>query len=105
MVVKKRLCVECNPTSNFKIGEIDRYENHPISKFHSKGLRLFAGSHISSSINTDDKGVFSTSIEREYALMSAALIRRFGDSKKAEKKVLSWIDDIREHSIEQKFIK
>ena len=105
MVDKLGLCIECNPTSNFKIGEIDRYENHPISKFHSRGLRLFLGRHISSSINTDDKGVFATSIEREYALMSAALIRRFGDTKNAEKKVLSWIDDIRQHSVGQKFVK
>lgn len=105
MIAEKGLYIECNPTSNFKIGEIDRYENHPISKFHSKGLTFFSGIHISSSINTDDKGVFATSIEREYALISAALIRRYGDTKKAEKKVLRWIDDIREHSIEQKFIK
>lgn len=105
MVDKKGLCIECNPTSNFKIGEINRYEDHPISKFHAKGLTLFAGRHISSSINTDDKGVFATSIEREYALISAALIRRFGDTKYAEKKVWRWLEDIRQHSIEQKFVK
>ena len=70
------LAIECNPTSNYKIGDIWRYDEHPIKTFCSKGLSLINKRNISCSINTDDKGVFATSIEREYALMAAALSRK-----------------------------
>lgn len=100
-----KLCIECNPTSNFKIGDIERYDEHPIRIFHSNGLNgCFKGKRISVSINTDDKGVFATSIEREYALIATALFRKYGGSKKTEEKVLKWLDCIRECSLKQKFI-
>ena len=101
-----KLCIECNPTSNYRIGGIDRYDNHPISKFYSNGLNgCMFGRKISSSINTDDKGVFATSIEREYELIAEALIRDLGGTKKAEKSVTKWLDNIRECSLKQKFDK
>ena len=62
---------------------------------------------ISASINTDDKGVFSTSIEREYALVAHALIRRYrqeaGEIKESD--VYEWIDKIRHYSLAQRFDK
>lgn len=101
-----KLCIECNPTSNFKIGDIDRYDEHPIRKFYTKGLACTCrGRNISSSINTDDKGIFATSIEREYALIAEAFIRDLGGTKKAETRVVNWLDNIRKCSIDQKFIK
>lgn len=105
-VESMRLQIECNPTSNFRIGDIDRYDEHPIQKFYSKFLNNFPKSHkISSSINTDDKGVFATSIEREYSLMAEALIRKYGGNSNAETKVVKWLNDISEFSIIQSFLK
>ncbi len=98
------LAIECNPTSNYKIGDIRRYDEHPIRTFCSKGLSLINKRNISCSINTDDKGVFATSIEREYALMAAALSRDIGN-KKYNNKVITWLDRIRTNSLKQKFIK
>lgn len=98
------LAIECNPTSNYKIGDIWRYDEHPIKTFYSKGLSLINKRNISCSINTDDKGVFATSIEREYALMAAALSRKIG-IKKYNNKVITWLDRIRINSLKQKFIK
>ena len=102
------IAIECNPTSNFKIGEIDRYDHHPITKFKSIDRQSCYLRHdISVSINTDDKGVFSTSIEREYALIAHALIRKYryenGDLKDSD--VYDWLDNVRLHSIEQRFDK
>lgn len=100
------IAIECNPTSNFKIGEIDRYDHHPITKFNTIDRHgQYSRYDISVSINTDDKGVFSTSIEREYALIAHALIRKFryesGVIKDCD--VYDWLDKIRLHSIEQRF--
>lgn len=101
------ISIECNPTSNFKIGEINRYDQHPIYQFYDyrKGKRY---SHISSSINTDDKGIFSTSIEREYALIYAAFKRKVNLQRLLHEKepdIDQWLDQIREHSLNQCFLK
>lgn len=102
------IAIECNPTSNFKIGEIDRYDEHPITKFNTlKRQHQYPRHDISASINTDDKGVFSTSIEREYALIAHALIRRYrneaGEIKDSD--VYEWLDKIRLISLAQRFDK
>lgn len=107
-VEKVGIAIECNPTSNYKIGEIDRYDCHPITKFNSiKRSGQSKAYDVSVSINTDDKGVFATSIEREYALVAHSLIRRFrleGDELK-DRDVYEWLDNIRLHSIGQRFDK
>lgn len=99
------LAIECNPTSNYKIGDIDRYDEHPILHFCPDRLILKPGSRLSCSINTDDKGVFATSIEREYAIMAAAISRTKGNRRKDIVRTLKWLDSIRENSLKQKFIK
>lgn len=102
------IAIECNPTSNYKIGEIDRYDEHPISKFNTiNGQTEYPKRDISVSINTDDKGVFSTSIEREYALIAHSLIRKFRYNNDGVKgsDVYDWLDKIRLLSIGQRFDK
>lgn len=102
------IAIECNPTSNFKIGEIDRYDCHPITKFKTINRNDHYSIHdISVSINTDDKGVFATSIEREYALIAHALIRkyRYEENELNDTDVYEWIDKIRRHSLNQRFDK
>ena len=102
------IAIECNPTSNFKIGEIDRYDNHPITKFNTiNGQSEYPRHDISVSINTDDKGVFSTSIEREYALVAHALIRKYrlGEGNIRESDVFEWLDKTRLNSLIQRFDK
>lgn len=102
------IAIECNPTSNFKIGEIDRYDNHPITKFNTiNGQSEYPRHDISASINTDDKGVFSTSIEREYALVAHALIRKYrlGEGNIRESDVFEWLDKTRLNSLSQRFDK
>ena len=72
-IERLHIAIECNPSSNYKIGEIQRYDEHPIVKFYNYGLSSPHPRHtISVSINTDDAGVFSTSLEREYSLLSLA---------------------------------
>ena len=52
---------------------IDRYIDHPVFRFIS--VKSATGHNISiyASVNTDDQGVFDTSLGNEYALLACAL--------------------------------
>lgn len=104
-IEKKRISIECNPSSNYKIGEIRRYDEHPIIRFFNSGLSTPYPSHdIAVSINTDDQGVFSTSLEREYSLIALAMERKQSEGfKNSPRKIIEWLDKIREMSVEQRF--
>ena len=67
--------IETNPSSNLKIGRFDRYDLHPITIFNSVTPSA-AGHSLVVSVNTDDKGVFSTSLENEYSLIAIGLMKK-----------------------------
>lgn len=104
-IERKRIAIECNPSSNYRIGEMTRYDEHPILKFYNNGLVTPYKPHsIAVSINTDDQGVFSTSLEREYSLMALAMERFQPDGfENSPRQILEWLDRIREMSVEQQF--
>ena len=61
---------------------------------------------MSVSINTDDQGVFSTSLENEYALMARALesVRdEAGEPVYCRDDICEWLDRIRVMGNEQSF--
>ena len=68
----KGIVIETNPSSNLKIGRFDRYDEHPITLFNSVTQSPERHS-IMVSINTDDKGVFATSLQNEFSLIAIAL--------------------------------
>lgn len=102
------ISIETNPTSNYRIGDFSRYDEHPILQFYNYGLKQddsLPEHSITVSINTDDKGVFSTSLEREFSVMAAALekkcdIEHGGNSPRM---IYDWLDRIREMAFEMKF--
>lgn len=106
-IEKKHLVIECNPSSNYKIGEFDRYDEHPIIKFFNYGLNTEYPRHdISVSINTDDKGIFATSLEREYSLMALAMEKHYSEGHyNSPRAIVEWLDKIRAISLEQRFDK
>ncbi|MDE6654941.1 MAG: hypothetical protein K2K37_11215, partial [Muribaculaceae bacterium] len=71
----KGVVIETNPSSNLKIGRFDRYDLHPITIFNSVTPSA-AGHSLVVSVNTDDKGVFSTSLENEYSLIAIGLMKK-----------------------------
>ena len=106
-IERLHIAIECNPSSNLRIGEMRNYIEHPIFKFNNYGIKTPYPPHeISVSINTDDSGVFSTSLEREYTLMGIALEKtddeRFSNSPRA---VREWLNRVRKMSVEQRFKK
>jgi hypothetical protein len=72
-VEERGVYIECNPSSNLKIGPFERYEDLAITRFLD--VKEPCSHNINVSINTDDRGVFSTSIHNEYSLMAIALTK------------------------------
>jgi len=102
------IAVECNPSSNVLIGTFSRYDQHPIFRFNRYGLDDSASNNgsLSVSVNTDDQGVFDTSLENEYGLLACALAhqrcedgsRRYGDDA-----IYCYLQHLRELGIAQIF--
>lgn len=106
-LVRKGICIETNPSSNYLIGTIDKYDKHPIFRFNSRKLKeVDKNSSLCVSINTDDQGVFDTLLENEYALMCLALRKAKDDEGNAIydiEDIYEWLDYVREMGIEQAF--
>lgn len=106
-IARKNIYIETNPTSNILIGPIEKYIKHPILRFNNYGLITNENSsQISVSINTDDQGVFATSLENEYALMALALLKQKdenGNYKYNQMNVYEWLDKVRQMSLEHSF--
>lgn len=76
LVFERGICIECNPTSNVLIGTFKSYNKHPVLMFNNFCLGDDdRHMNIQVSLNTDDLGVFDTSLENEYALMLNAVCR------------------------------
>lgn len=68
------ISIECNPSSNVLIGTFSSYQNHPVLNFYNIGLNVpHQDVQMHVSINTDDPGVFDTSLKFEYALLARAI--------------------------------
>lgn len=104
-IERDNIHIECNPTSNLKIGHFDSYSTHPIIRMNNDRLPLDEEPHsISVSINTDDKGIFATSLEREYSLLALSLEKKYVRTGKCSPKIIyEWLDRIRQMSAEQRF--
>lgn len=104
--------IECNPTSNYLIGTFRRYDRHPIIRFNNSGLIRCDGTHVpapqlSVSINTDDLGIFDTTLGNEYAMLAAALGRMEIQGKPLYSidSLYQYLEHVREMGFEQSFWK
>lgn len=85
LMADRGIGVECNPSSNVLIGAFSLYKQHPIFRFNRYGLNghTSCGNELHVSVNTDDQGIFDTSLENEYALLANALAKqRTADGKR-----------------------
>lgn len=103
--------IETNPSSNLAISPIQGYDEHPIVQMYNRDItwdtdKLRDCPQLNVSINTDDKGVFHTSLENEYALMACAM-EKMRDEKEQpvynRQMIYQWIDNIREMGNQQSF--
>lgn len=109
-IAKRGFMIECNPSSNVLIGSFRAYHRHPIFRFYDRGLepadrKRPPGPQLNVSINTDDLGVFDTSLEFEYALVLHALL--YGPDRDAEKcsfqEAKAYLEQIRQMGFDQIF--
>ncbi|HCT91942.1 MAG TPA: hypothetical protein DF613_11280 [Lachnospiraceae bacterium] len=104
----KRIGIECNPSSNYQIGPFERYEEHPMFCMYGKNLNDVPASRMSVSINTDDMGIFQTSLEMEYMTMYMALQKcktEDGHKRYSREEIIRWLADVKRMGREQSFIK
>ena len=109
-IAKLHLGIEANITSNQFIGSINKYIQHPIVKLYQLGLSTQEkeSPQLSVSVNTDDRGIFDTSIEEEYALLALALEKEKDENDNPRyqpRYIYEWLDNIREMGFEQQFKK
>ena len=107
LIAEKGICIECNLSSNHLIGTIERYENHPIFTFNHHGLHPDENpSNICVSINTDDQGVFDTSLENEYALLTDCMAKMKDANNRrvySDETIYEYVDYVRKMGLSQTF--
>lgn len=111
VLAEKGIAIECNPSSNYLIGTFRRYDAHPITIFNNTFLehrqdKLLECAQLSVSVNTDDQGVFDTSLTNEYALLALALEKKRDSNGKriySASNIYQYLDSIRKMGIEQTF--
>ena len=87
----RQIVIECCPSSNIKIGRLGRLDCHPIFRFFDPA---YEGHHIPVTVNTDDLGIFPTSLPREFELLALAMLKKRnnkGDSEYNSIEVYEWV--------------
>lgn len=107
-VAAKQIAVETNPTSNLKIGFVDKYCNHPLlTKFdpiHKQSDVYYP--LLNASVNTDDRGVFATTVYNELSLLALALKKqknKNGKDKYGTRQIMDYIEHLRRAGEQQRF--
>ena len=108
-LAKRHITIECNPTSNLKIGFFERYDQHPLLTTFDALSQLGETSYpsVSATVCTDNRGVFCTTAYTELSLMALAM-RKIKDENNNElyneRTILDYIERIRTNGYNQRFI-
>lgn len=97
-VSRAGVVVEVNPSSNIIIGPMDTIRQHPlysISSYHCDYKDLMV------CVNSDDPGVFQTSVSNELGIAYMGMIEQ-GIGREA---CLAWVDRLRENGMQSSFIR
>lgn len=104
-IAARGIGIECNPTSNVLISSFVYYSKHPVLVFnrhHISGQEDEPNLWVS--INTDDIGVFDTSLTNEYALLFRAVIRqRHQENKWNDEVIYEYLDSLRQNGLDMAF--
>ena len=102
-LAKRGVGVECCPSSNLKIGLPNRYDQQPIFRFFPVGV---GKRRLAVTINTDDLGIFQTSIDNEYSLLALAALKAKdlqGNLLYNKHDTLRWLGEIAENGFKYAF--
>ena len=107
LIAEKGIAIECNLSSNQLIGTFGTYYEHPLFRFNQHLLsRYEQRQHLFVSVNTDDQGVFDTSLENEYALLAECIAQKKNENNENlynDEVIYEYIDYIRRMGLEQIF--
>lgn len=107
LISRRGISLECNPSSNVLIGTFGTYQDHPILTFNNLGLTSdCSGTQMHVSINSDDPGVFDTTVSFEYALLARTLCDMEDESGRplySERQVEDYLRNIARMGNEQIF--
>ncbi len=105
IIAERKIAVECNPTSNVLISNFQYYVKHPAMVFNHYRLDgNIEEPNLWISLNTDDIGVFDTSLGNEYALLCAAIIRcRHEEGNWNDEAVYEYLEGLRQNGLEMAF--
>lgn len=98
IICNKGIGIECNLTSNVLIGTFKKYSKHPIFNLNNHLISSEDDKHLFVSLNTDDQGVFDTSLENEYVLLFSHMAKMKKDGKRiySDDKIYEYLDYLRE---------
>ncbi|MCO5165787.1 MAG: hypothetical protein M9894_05390 [Planctomycetes bacterium] len=97
----REVIVECCPTSNLLVGAFPDYGDLPYQDLVPLPRTPAQDAPIVPfSINSDDPGLFQTTVENEYLLLAEGLMAR----GHARRDVVNWLDQARVTGIESSFI-
>lgn len=100
LVRDRQLVVEVNPSSNRNIGPMEKMADHPIFQLTLDKQQQLAR-QIRVTINTDDPGVFATSLTHEFYLLGEILLNR----GIPEAEVVEWLEWLRKNGKEYSFLR
>lgn len=102
---RKGITIESNPTSNIKIGHIDTYCNHPLLTRFAPPQKQSDHTYpiVPVTVNTDDRGVFSTSVYQELSLIALALYKQSGEDTCNPSAIVDYVDYLRQNGFTRKF--
>ncbi|MCL1851146.1 MAG: hypothetical protein FWF70_07100, partial [Bacteroidetes bacterium] len=105
-VLKKGVAIESNPSSNFLISKLDKTIELPVFKLFPVEESGNDSIRLNVSINTDDQGVFYTSLVKEYTLLAGALQNENNNELRiySDDKILTWIKHLIDNSKSQCFM-
>lgn len=104
-IAEKGIGIECNPTSNVLISSFVYYSKHPVWVFNHYRLdEQEKEPNLWVSVNTDDIGVFDTSLSNEYALLYHAISRqRHEDNNRNDDVIYEYLDSLRQNGLDMAF--
>lgn len=100
VVRDRHLVVEVNPSSNRIIGPMASMQEHPVFRLtlDKEGRPVHEGRVT---INTDDPGVFATSLSHEFYLLGEVLL----DRGVPEAEVMGWLEWLRQSGVDYSFLR
>ena len=109
-ILEKDITIETNPTSNVSIGSFHQYKDHPIFRWNRHGLEYGAENELCPQlpvcVNSDDLGVFDTSLEFEFALLYDALSKMTnenGNRLYQKHQILDYLENLRQSGFQAIF--